>query len=237
MVEGKSSLCWYNSSSFQVHDVVCVLICSLWPWGEKKHAIYLWKFTDSHCPGSLLKVYFDQYCYFFKRSIRNYILIMGISNSDFDSEHNLGRVLCYTCYKCIPTQVWLWFCQKDKKFKSNNCILNNSLYRVCAKKKKRVVSVSMVSFFLAASAITLSFYLNNVKRVIVSHAVYKWPLLLQITVTVFYATSSDYWKMINRNYTSEACPEYPFTLLKPSKKAHQYHSDNRRIVNSGLICT
>lgn len=73
--------------------------------------------------------------------------------------------------------------------------------KVCFLKKKRVqyatIAVCCFGFhgfhFFNASAETLSFisfYLNNVKRKIVSLLVYKWPLLLQITVT------DVYWQII-----------------------------------------
>lgn len=81
---------------------------------------------------------------------------------------------------------------------------------------------------------TLSFYLNHIKRVIVSLIVYKWPLLLQITVTFFYAILRLLGNYKHKLYLSKACSEYPFTLLKPSKKAHQYHSDNRGTVGSSV---
>lgn len=56
------------------------------------------------------------------------------------------------------------------------------------------------------------------KREIVSLVVYKWPLLLQFTVTVF-ILFSDYWKNYKHMlYLSKACSKYQFTQLKPSKK-------------------
>lgn len=121
-----------------------------------------------------------------------------------------------------------------EKTQSNNSIMKNTLSRVCPQAQCSTSSYFILFIFSVASAYhIISFYLNNVKRAIVSLIVYKWLLLLQITVTVFYALLRQMENYNHKLYLSKACPEYPFTLLKRSKKAHY----NRRVLSSGLICT
>lgn len=111
---------------------------------------------------------------------------------------------------------------------SNNFILQNTLHYTGYKKKKSTVCnycsmMSLSPWFPFISCICTDNVTLHVKRVIVSLSVYKWLLLLQITVTVFYAILRLMANYKHNFYLFKACLEYPFTPLKPSKKALQYH--------------
>lgn len=143
---------------------------------------------------------------------------MDISNSD--AKYNLVNCICY-----IIRRKTFQLMSENQKFKAItvNC---RTHYAGFVQDKSTVCNhCSMLFLFpwfsLLLSCIctdTQSFHVYNVKREIVSLIVYKWPLLLQITVTVFYAILRLLGHYKHKLYLSKACPGFPFTLLKPSKK-------------------
>lgn len=91
---------------------------------------------------------------------------------------------------------------------------------VCAKKKEKEKCICKHrSMQILCLWFSLSFYLNDVKREIDSLIVYKWPLQLQIAVTVLYVILRLLGNSKHKLHLFKACPRYPYTQLKPSKKS------------------